>query len=123
MTRARSGSSALATLAGASVGTQKEQMGREAVVQSSGCRKRLHCSPGRRVHNGQGCTRFSLAKVLLQQVAELQNTVNKLKDVRDAERKQHCLLQDQTVQRPQASTVAHEGKKEAANPGSWERVT
>ncbi|XP_065541888.1 uncharacterized protein LOC136017503 [Lathamus discolor] len=50
--------------------------------------------------------------------AELRGTINRLKDVREAERKQDCLLQAQTVQGLQASAVAHGGKKEAVNPGS-----
>ncbi|KQK73677.1 hypothetical protein AAES_164946 [Amazona aestiva] len=71
--------------------------------------------------NGQGCTLRSLVEVLLQRVAELQEAVTRLKGVREAEGKQHCLLRDQTVLGPRASTVAHAGK-EAANPGSWEKV-
>ncbi|KQK77182.1 hypothetical protein AAES_128397 [Amazona aestiva] len=118
--KARSGSSALAAPAVASVGTQMQLMGREAAVQSSGCRERLHCCPEGKVSNGQGCTLCSLVEVLLQQVAELQEAVTRLKGVREAEGEQHCLLRDQTVPGPRVSTVAHAGK-EAANPGSWEK--
>ncbi|KQK78478.1 hypothetical protein AAES_114539 [Amazona aestiva] len=97
-------------------------MGREAAVQSSGCRECLHCCPEGKVSNGQGCTLCSLAEILLQQVAELQEAVTWLKGVREAEGEKCCLLRDQTVPGPRVSTVAHAGK-EAANPGSWEKVT
>uniref|UniRef100_A0A8B9IV37 Uncharacterized protein n=1 Tax=Amazona collaria TaxID=241587 RepID=A0A8B9IV37_9PSIT len=120
--KAWSGSSALAAPVVASVGTQTEPMGREAAVQSLRCRRRLHCCPEGRVSNGQGCTLCSLVEVLLQQVAELQEAVTRLKGVREAEGEQRCLLRDQTVPGPRASTVAHAGK-EAADPGSWETVT
>ncbi|KQK82571.1 hypothetical protein AAES_69835 [Amazona aestiva] len=95
-------------------------MGREAVVQSSGY-------PKGRVSNGRGYTLRSLVEALLQQVAELQEAVTRMKGVREAEGEQHCLLRDQTVPGPRVSTVAHAGKeaanpgKEAANPGSWEK--
>ncbi|KQK78876.1 hypothetical protein AAES_109819 [Amazona aestiva] len=120
--KARSGSSALAAPVVASVGTQTEPMGREAVVQSSGY-------PKGRVSNGRGYTLRSLVEALLQQVAELQEAVTRMKGVREAEGEQHCLLRDQTVPGPRVSTVAHAGKeaanpgKEAANPGSWEKRT
>ncbi|KQK84305.1 hypothetical protein AAES_49863 [Amazona aestiva] len=120
--KARSGSSALAAPVVASVGTQTEPMGREAVVQSSGY-------PKGRVSNGRGYTLRSLVEALLQQVAELQEAVTRMKGVREAEGEQHCLLRDQTVPGPRVSTVAHAGKeaanpgKEAANPGSWEKVS
>ncbi|KQK78479.1 hypothetical protein AAES_114541 [Amazona aestiva] len=120
MSKARSGSSALAEPVVASVGTETEPMGKEAAVQSSGCRERLHCYPKGRVSNGQGCTLRSLVEVLLQQVAELQEAVTGLKGVREAEGEKCCLLRDQPVQGPPVSTVAH-GGKEAAKPGSWEK--
>ncbi|KQK75948.1 hypothetical protein AAES_141091 [Amazona aestiva] len=118
--KARSGSSALAAPVVASVGTQTEPTGKETVVQSSGY-------PKRRVSNGRGYTLRSLVEVLLQQVAELQEAVTRMKGVREAEGEQHCLLRDQTVPGPRVSTVAPAGKeatnpgKEAANPGSWEK--
>ncbi|KQL60735.1 hypothetical protein AAES_05357 [Amazona aestiva] len=117
--KARSGSSALAALTVASVSTQMELMAREAAVQSSECREHLHCCPEGRVRNGQGCTLCSLVEVLLQQVAELQEAVTRLKGAKEAEGKQHCLLRDQTVPGPRASTVTRAGK-DAVNPGSWE---
>ncbi|KQK74455.1 hypothetical protein AAES_155803 [Amazona aestiva] len=123
MTRVRSGNSALAAPAVSSVGTQTELMRREAAVQISGRRECLHWSGEVRIRNGQGCALCSLVEVLLRQVAELQDAVTRLKGVREAEEKQHCLLQDQTVQGPQASTVAHAENKETANPGSCETVT
>ncbi|KQK83504.1 hypothetical protein AAES_58968 [Amazona aestiva] len=113
MGKARSGSSALVAPVVASVGTQTEPTGREAAVQSWGY-------PKGRVSNGQGCTLCSLVEVLLQQVAELQEAVTRLKGVREAEGEQRCLLRDQTVPEPRVSTVAPAGK-EAANPGSWEK--
>uniref|UniRef100_A0A672URF4 SGNH hydrolase-type esterase domain-containing protein n=1 Tax=Strigops habroptila TaxID=2489341 RepID=A0A672URF4_STRHB len=118
--RARSGSSAPAV---ASVGTQTEPMRGEAAAQTSECRKCLDWSREAGVRDGQGCTRCALVEVLLQQVAELREAVGELKDAREAERKLGCLLQAQTAQGLQTSSIARIGKKEGSNPGSWELVT
>ncbi|KQL59391.1 hypothetical protein AAES_21287 [Amazona aestiva] len=62
----------------------------------------------------------ALVEILLQQGAELQESVDGLRDIREAERKLDCLLQAQAVQGPQASNLAQAEKAKDINPGSWE---
>ncbi|KAK4827437.1 hypothetical protein QYF61_017994 [Mycteria americana] len=98
---APAGGSAPSTPAVADASTQTELLKGEAAVQTSGCRKCLHLSPGAGTGGRPACKRCAQVEDLLQQVAVLQEAVGRLRNIREAEKELDNWFQAQSAADPQ----------------------
>ncbi len=70
-------------------------------MQTSGCRQCLDPTPGAGAGGSPACRRCAQVEELLQQVAELQEAVRRLWDIREAERELDTWFQAQAAPEPQ----------------------
>lgn len=79
------GGSAPFTPVVANASRQMELLKREAAVQTSGCRKCLELSSGMRTGGRPACKGCALVEDLLHQVAQMQEVVRRLHNIREVE--------------------------------------
>ena len=73
----------------------------EAVVHTSDCRQCLDLSPGAGTGSRPACKRCAQVEDLLQQVAELQEAVRRLRNIREGEKELDSWFQVQSAVDPQ----------------------
>ena len=124
---APAGGSAPSTPAVTDASMQTELPKGEAAVQTSGCRECLDLSPGAGTGSRPACKRCAQVEDLLQQVAELQEAVRRLRNIREAEKELDSWFQVQSAADPQPTAkqtktppLAHaEGSRGTNNAEEW----
>ena len=110
----------------ADASTQTELLKGEAAVQTSDCRQCLDLSPGAGTGSRPACKRCAQVEDLLQQVAELQEVVRRLCNIREAEKLLDSWFQAQsavdpqpTAKQPKPPPMAHTEGRGANKEEEW----